>query len=143
MKAPYGEFIVQTDRARETVLIAGGTGVSPFVAFMEDALSKGTEGDVWLHYGARHPDLLAFRELADCCAKTLPGFQVQYYAEDRARDGTVPGRIDLRRVVGLLREPARAVFYLCGPQAMIDGFRAELVRDWRIAEQNVRIDQWE
>lgn len=44
MKAPYGEFIVKTDPEHETVLIAGGTGVTPFVAFMEDALVKGVAG---------------------------------------------------------------------------------------------------
>ena len=46
MKAPYGDFIVRTSQEHDVVLIAGGTGVTPFVAFMEDALVKGLQGNV-------------------------------------------------------------------------------------------------
>jgi len=127
MKAPYGEFIVRTDRDGETVLIAGGTGVTPFVAFMEDALVQGIEGEVSLHYGARQPDLLVFKALADCCAARFPSFHVYYYAETGASDGMVPGRISLDRVCSSLEEPARATFYLCGPVEMVDGFRRQLL----------------
>ena len=72
MKAPYGDFIVRTAPQHDVVLIAGGTGVTPFVAFMEDALSQGLSGRVWLHYGARTQDLLVFRELAERCAGNFP-----------------------------------------------------------------------
>ena len=97
MKAPYGEFIVHTDPERETVLIAGGTGVTPFVAFMEDGLAQGIEGEVWLHYAARSTALLVYKTLAERCAARFPSFHVRYYAEQSASEGELPGRIDLER----------------------------------------------
>lgn len=42
----------KTDPLWEVVLIAEGTGVAPFVVFMEDSLVKGLDGNIWLHYGA-------------------------------------------------------------------------------------------
>ena len=86
------------------VLIAGGTGVTPFVAFMEDSLVKGLDGNVWLHYGARSQDLLVFRDFADRCARQFPSFHLDCYAETGATGSTIAGRIDLRRAVGSCRQ---------------------------------------
>ena len=107
MKAPYGDFIVRTSREHDVVLIAGGTGVTPFVAFMEDALVKGLEGNVWLHYGARSQDLLVFRDFADRCARQFPSFRLDCYAEtrrhgfdDRRPDRSGAGRRSFRQWQG-------------------------------------------
>ncbi len=143
MKAPYGEFIVRTAPDQEMVLIGGGTGVTPFVAFMEDALVEGIEGRVWLHYGARHPDLLVFRELADRCAAKFPAFASRYYAETAAAGGMVPGRIDLDAICGALTCVSAATFYLCGPQAMIDAFAARLGSRFGVPAAHIKLDQWE
>lgn len=142
MKAPYGDFIVAASPERETVLVAGGTGVTPFAAFLEDALVTGLAGQVWLHYGARRADLLVFKHLADACTARFPSFNVQFYAESGAGDGIVPGRIDLERVATLLPNPLQATFYLCGPPAMIEAIQTKLVRDHAISAENIRKDAW-
>jgi ferredoxin-NADP reductase len=143
MKAPYGEFIVEALPARETVLIGGGTGVTPFVAFMEDSLVKGLLGRVWLHYGARQADLLVFADLAACCSAAHPEFSAKLYAETGAANGILAGRIDLDAACRALCSPASAVFYLCGPQPMVDAFSARLQTDFAVPKANVRVDQWE
>jgi ferredoxin-NADP reductase len=143
MKAPYGDFIVRTSSEQDVVLIAGGTGVTPFVAFMEDALAKGLDGNVWLHYGARAEDLLVFREFAERCARQFPSFRLACYAESGASGSTIAGRIDLKRAVGLACDGRRAAYYLCGPQEMISAFRLRLTAEFGVAEENVKIDAWE
>jgi len=162
MKAPYGDFIIRTSQEHDVVLIAGGTGVTPFVAFMEDALvrnnpplmcaggvggdatdTKGLGGGVWLHYGARCQDLLVFRDFADRCAERFPAFRVDRYAETGATGSTIAGRIDLERAVGHARDGKAATYYLCGPQDMIQAFRLRLTREFGVAESNVKIDAWE
>ena len=143
MKAPYGDFIVRTSREHDVVLIAGGTGITPFVAFMEDSLVKGLEGNVWLHYGARSQDLLVFRDFADRCARQFPAFHVECYAETGATGPTIAGRIDLGRAVACTRDGKAATYYLCGPQEMINAFRARLTGQYGVPESNVKIDAWE
>ena len=144
MKAPYGDFIVRTSPEHEVVLIAGGTGITPFVAFMEDALVKSMQGNVWLHYGARGQDLLVFRDFARSrCAERFPTFHVACYAENGATGSTISGRIDLAKAVALARNGGSTVYYLCGPQEMIRAFRDRLCREHGVADANVRIDAWE
>jgi ferredoxin-NADP reductase len=143
MKAPYGDFIIRTSCRHDVVLIAGGTGVTPFVAFMEDALVKGLEGNVWLHYGARSEDLLVFRDFAARCAGKFPGFHLACYAESGSGGDTIAGRIDLARAVGLACDGRQAVYYLCGPQEMILAFRQRLTAEFGVPAENVKIDAWE
>jgi ferredoxin-NADP reductase len=141
MKAPYGEFIVRTSAEHDVVLIAGGTGITPFVAFMEDALVKGLEGKVWLHYGARSQDMLVFRDFAERCARQFPAFRLQCYAETATTGATIAGRIDLERAVTCAGPTA--AYYLCGPQEMINAFRARLLQKHGVPQPNVKIDAWE
>jgi len=143
MKAPYGEFIVRTNSETETVLIAGGTGITPFVAFMEDALVRGIQGDVWLHYGAKAPQLLVFRNLADRCATELPRFRVRYYVETGQAAGCVQGTINLDKACASLRDTESSVFYLCGPPEMVDVITGRLSGDYNVPEENIKVDQWD
>jgi ferredoxin-NADP reductase len=143
MKAPYGDFIVRTSPESDVVLIAGGTGITPFVAFMEDGLIKGIQGNVWLHYGARREDLLVFRDLAKRCSRQFPAFRLVCYAESGATDSALAGHIDLDRAVSCSGDRKTATFYLCGPQAMINSFRARLKELHCVPDSNVKVDAWE
>jgi ferredoxin-NADP reductase len=142
MKAPYGEFLIGSLPGKEVVLIAGGTGVSPFVAFMEDALVNGLDGDVWLHYGARTPKLLSFRRLFDRCGETLETFRVRYYLESGSGHGADIGQIDLTAVCRELRDVTDTTFFVCGPPEMTRDFTSQLVGDFGVPKASVRVDAW-
>ena len=58
VKMPYGEFVVESTEATPAVLVAGGTGVAPFVSLATSASAIG--GSVRLLYGVRQPDLLIY-----------------------------------------------------------------------------------
>jgi ferredoxin-NADP reductase len=125
------------------VLIGGGTGVTPFVAFMEDAMTQTAADKVWLHYGARCPELLVFADLASRWATGRANFHLRLYAEEGAGDGITAGRISLDAVRASLESPETAHFYLCGPQPMIDVFSARLQSDFRVCPDRIHLDQWE
>ncbi|NLI78225.1 MAG: FAD-dependent oxidoreductase [Candidatus Riflebacteria bacterium] len=77
-KLPYGEFVIAPDR--DVVLIAGGTGISAFTAFL-GALTPAQARSVFLVYGARTPALHLFRaEILDRLA-AVPAFQACFFAE--------------------------------------------------------------
>ena len=142
LKGPYGEFIVKTEAQRDTVLIAGGTGISPFVAFMEDAVASGLEGRVYLHYGARTAQLLSFKGISDSCSRLYNHFRCSYYAEQEAGEGVVSGQIDIDAVCRDLEDVANTVFYLCGPPNMITAFSEKLKNTYKVDSSCVRIDDW-
>lgn len=148
-KGPYGDFIIDARHGYpRAVLIAGGTGITPFCAFMDAALAQGTLPlDAALHDGAQTPELLIYKGLAERCTAGVLGFRAFYYAErqaNRLADSAVQaGCIDLANIMANTGQTEATAFYLSGPKAMINTFRAKLVDDYHLSEQQVFIDAWE
>jgi len=149
LKGPYGEFVVRPrDAGERIVLVAGGTGITPFCAFMEDAAAAalGVANPVHLYYGARSPDLLIYRELAEECARKLPGFRVTYYLEEG--DGPPDarrGRIDIAQVAADQRASGvgSCAYYLSGPKVMITAFSRRLTQELGASPGQVLVDAWD
>jgi glycine betaine catabolism B len=146
-KGPYGEFTVGLGADCPTVvLLAGGTGITPFCAFMDAALESRVlpVRNAILHYGAQSAALLVYRELADRCEREIAGFRAHYYVETPAADAAVrTGRLDLDRIVEATPDPGSAAFYLSGPASMIQSFRHRLTTAHRVPDRQVLIDAWE
>lgn len=143
MKGPYGDFVIRTAPEHEVVLLGGGTGAAPFVAFLEDSLAQGVSDEVWLHYAARRADLLTFAELARQWAAARPNFHLRLYAEEGGEKDVVLGRISLAAVCAALAAPATAHYYVCGPQAMVDAFSQSLRAEFDVATERIHLDQWD
>ena len=146
VKLPYGEFVV--NGGGDAVLIAGGTGITAFQAFIE-GLASDHPGKVILIYGARRPGLLLGREKIIQKGKEDATFWTFLFAEDgyagpekQVPEGAVrPGRIRLDVLKDCIVSDA-AVYYLAGPPAMIKAVRNDLIH-LGIGEGNIRVDAWE
>ncbi|MCX5797444.1 MAG: FAD-dependent oxidoreductase [Elusimicrobia bacterium] len=145
-KLPYGEFVVAALPGTEAALLAGGTGVSAFTAFLRGyAACGGDDGSrVHLFYGARHPGLLLFRGLLQRLALARPTLRATFFAESGAApgQGVEPGRLSLAAAWSALQRPAAATYYLSGPPAMIRGLGAELAARG-IPPERIRVDAWD
>jgi hypothetical protein len=121
---PTNHFPLHTD-SRPAVLIAGGIGITPIKA-MAQALTR-RKLPFELHYTGRTPADMAFREqLAVECAS---GYYTYF--------SRLPGhrRLDVAEV--LRRAAGDAVFYVCGPLALIDAVQASAKR-FGIAPERVQ-----
>ena len=107
------EFISSTPRdhfrlvdASEYVLIAGGIGITPIKAMVDELRARGAR---WhLHYGGRSREHMAFvDELVD-----LGGDNVSTVPQD------VDGLLDIRAIIGNLSP--EAAIYCCGPAPLLD-----------------------
>ncbi len=151
VKLPYGEFVI--DEASDAVLLAGGTGISAFTAFIE-ALKPEHQRQVWLVYGARNPDLLLFRDMILAQHGTVKGLHVLFFTEsaDSAfaeRIATEPkapaclaGRISLDPVWLRVPEAVNKDFYLSGPPVMLTTL-SEQLRARGVAPERLHTDAWE
>jgi ferredoxin-NADP reductase len=147
IKLPYGDFVI--DDTNDSVLLAGGTGVSAFTAFLE-ALTPETARSVTLVYGARMPGLFLFQDMILAQLARVPKFNVLFCTETAdepfaQRMAALPraprcltGRISLDPVLGV----PTSVFYLSGPPAMLAALGAGL-RGHGIAAERIRTDAWE
>ncbi|NLY57765.1 MAG: oxidoreductase [Gammaproteobacteria bacterium] len=92
-----------------TLLLAGGIGVTPILC-MAERLAR-TQADFSMHYCARSPERMAFREQIQNAAYAD---RVQLHFDDGADEQ----KLDLARV--LQEQPEGTHLYVCGPGGFID-----------------------
>jgi len=105
---PRNGFALHEDQ-RPAVLIAGGIGITPLKAMAQQLIADGR--GFHLHYAARSNSLFAYRSKLTCALKDA----VTFYASEEDQ------RIDNEAV--LSAAPADAVFYVCGPEGLINDVR--------------------
>ena len=147
-KGPYGQFVLDASHGyRRAVLIAGGTGITPFGAFMDAALTDGQlpVEAATLYYGAQTEELLLYRQLCDECAKKVPGFHVRYFSESQPEptsENIHHGRLDIVNILTEQADISQTAFFLSGPKAMIDAFQ-DYLQAQELAREQILIDAWE
>ena len=154
IKTPYGDFVI--DETSDAVLIAGGTGISAFTAFLE-ALTPQCSQTVTLVYGARTPALFLFQEMILAQLAAVPKLNAVFFTEtpDEAfaqRMSVLPcaprcltGRIALDALLRHLSSvlcPLSSVFYLSGPPVMLNTLSADL-KSRGVPPEQIRTDAWE
>jgi ferredoxin-NADP reductase len=147
-KGPYGEFVLDASHGfRNAVFIAGGTGITPFGAFMDAALTDGQlpVETASLYYGAQAEDLLLYRSLCDECAEKVNGFYVRYFSESQPHSKSQNvhyGRLDIANILAEQPEISQTAFFLSGPKAMIDAFQSHLLSQG-LPQKQILVDAWE
>ncbi len=118
---------LQTGRVR-VIAIAAGSGITPVLAILQDALRTNSESSAALLYGNRtSADVMFLEELADLKDRYGPRFEVLHVLS-REDHGSplLTGRIDRAKLPLLLdaigADPGDA-YYLCGPIGMVDECR--------------------
>jgi len=139
-KMPYGEFCINV--TRPVVLLAGGTGITAFTAFLHDLVDS-PPWPVTLFYGARQRDLLIYRSLVDHCAQHVDRFQAFYLLEsdELKAANELPGQMAIASVWPHISDSASSSFYISGPPAMIRSLSTQL-RDMGVSGHSIHIDAW-
>lgn len=154
LKLPYGDFIIDSSvrDGQDVVLVAGGTGVSPYIPYLEGLCADGDSASqvkIALFYGARLRSYILFPELIGRCGKALAGFQARVFIENESPEGLSiaganieGGRLSVDTIYSSTRDLADPVFFLSGPPAMIRYFKEQLALKG-VAIENIKIDEWE
>jgi ferredoxin-NADP reductase len=133
LKLPYGSFCPNAALPGRMVLIAGGSGITPFMSFIEWAVTEKPNAAIELYYGARTAEMLIYRPVIEKCQSSgLGDLRAHYYVEQTsAGDSSDPalteGRLSAEQIWRAQAEPKSCRFYLSGPKVMIDLFRRQLV----------------
>jgi ferredoxin-NADP reductase len=140
VKLPYGEFTISGED--DVCLVAGGTGITAFTAFLSNLSSEERRG-IELFYGARQPRLLIYRPLVEESCRRCPGVRAHFLSEE-SPDGVdcLAGRLDLSTIGSLIRNPDSVTYYLSGPPAMLAALQQQLA-EAGVAPERVRVDAWE
>jgi predicted ferric reductase len=120
-EGPFGAFTADARRRPRVALIAGGVGITPIRALLEDM--PGGPGDIAVVYRALHAEGVILRDELDDLARRR-GAELHYVLGDH-EGGELLSPAHLRRLVP---DIATRDVYVCGPPAMIEATRASLGR---------------
>lgn len=133
---PAGRFILQPGdgRARSLVAIVAGSGITPVMAMLRQALETEPETRFTLIYGNRSLDSIIFREALEDLKDRFLDRLMLVHVLSREPDADVPelnGRIDAAKIERLLPSLVTIAdvdhFFLCGPDTLIKTARAKLM----------------
>ena len=136
---PLGSFYHEPlCHGRDLVFLAGGSGITPFMAMVRDQQRRGWPCTVTLLYGSRVEDDVIFdaelRELAQ-------GADAFTYAPVISEPGGGfegrAGLLDATCIRDVVGDVAGKTFYLCGPPAMFDFVLPEL-QSLGVAQQHIK-----
>lgn len=122
LDGPHGVFTARRASAARVVLIAGGIGITPVRAMLEDLLADGR--DIVLLYASRDREGTVFlAELAQ--VQAAAGGRLRVIPVMSADPGWTgeKGRLDGARLARLVPELAVSDVYLCGPPPMMRALR--------------------
>ncbi|MGH7862367.1 MAG: ferredoxin--NADP reductase [Candidatus Dormibacteraceae bacterium] len=137
-----GDFTLPRDPTRKLAFIAGGIGITPFRSMIKYLLDTKQPRPVVLLYSNRAADEVVYRDVFDQAREELE-IRTVYTLTNRGKRpsgwrGRI-GRIDAKMVADEVPDYRERIFYLSGPQAMVNAFEATLVRMGVSADQ-IKID---
>ena len=123
-EGPFGTFTSASRRRPRVALIAGGVGITPIRALLEEM--PGAPGDITVVYRAIRPDDVILRDELDELARRR-GAEVHYVIGDHRGSGA-DELLLAEHLQRLVPDIAERDVYVCGPPAMIEATRATLSR---------------
>lgn len=146
IKLPYGVFNFNDSLKYPTVLIAGGTGISPFISFIQYAIDIELNTAIHLNYGVRNINLLIIEDLLKKAKQKLMKFTSRIHVEDLKNGESElilqSGQLPVKEIVQESLKLDNPIFYLSGPPAMIVAFDNEL-NNCGVPQGNIKYDHWE
>ncbi|WP_305782570.1 ferredoxin reductase family protein [Symbioplanes lichenis] len=134
-EGPFGTFTAQRRTRRRALLIAGGSGIAPIRALLEDM-----PPDTIVIYRASRPDELVFREELEDLAERRDAW-VRYIVGSRNDPG--PRRLFTPNgLLGLVPDVNRRDVYLCGPPGLVTAAVATL-KGLDVPDSQLHLDPFE
>jgi len=133
LKLPYGDLFSQEHNKTNTVFIAGGTGITPYLSLFTDQSFVVYEHPV-LYAGFRSEDMNLYKTELEMAKRINPELDIHLVYQDK------DGILDIEKILN--ENTSSSSFFISGPPVMIKSFKQVLISKG-VSEQNVLTDDWE
>ena len=131
LKLPYGDLFTQPHSKENTVFIAGGTGITPYLSlFTSSFFNEYVNPRIYLGYKSRSYNI--YQNEMNSMDNTSMRINIFYQDQD--------GIIDIDQIRRENRSDSN--FFISGPPVMIKTFKQALI-DSGVSASNVLTDDWE
>lgn len=143
-EAPMGRFTLPDAEGVELVMVAGGSGVTPFRSFLVHLAARAHDWRVWLLQSAQQANELVFHDtfagMADEHDWLTYTPTVTRAPDDDPWQG-LRGRFDRERLLATGATLGDAWYYACGPGAFVKAMLA-LGLDLGVDKKRQKKEQW-
>lgn len=116
---PTGIFVLPAEKKRRMVLIAGGVGITPMLAMMDQWSSGRTSvHELHLYWQTRSENEWIYRDVLEAHARRNPNIKLRLLAS-RAQQLS-PEKISVELLKRDLHDLANTMFLLCAGQSLLD-----------------------
>lgn len=141
LNGPYGEFTF-TGEYPTVVMIAGGIGITPYMSMIKFCTDRSVPAAITLLYGNRSEESIVFKEELDALMQRNSSLRV-VHCLSRPEEGWKGrrGHLDLVTIQEEVPKYRDAVFYLCGPPALVEDLERVLLAQ-EIPEDRVHVESF-
>ncbi len=143
---PQGFFTRPMSKTGPSLFVGTGTGLTPLLSMMRDALAHGESRPLWLLLGGRQEQDLLYRTDLDDLAGSHPNVRVYYtlsrpHAGWAGRKGYVQTHV--RELWSALAEHGAPHAYVCGLHDMIGAVRDLLRKEMSVPREQVHSERYD
>jgi ferredoxin-NADP reductase len=142
---PAGRFLPVYEPDAHLVCIAGGSGVTPFRAFVREATQRGLTTRLTILYSVRTPQDVIFAKEFNELAERNPHFRFQVTCTRAEGDDPWPGRrgrIDTAWVREHADTDEQTWFYACGPNELVESAERIVRTDLNVPKERMKTEKW-
>ena len=142
IKGPIGTFILKED-AKEILMLCGGIGITPFRDMIKYSADKKLPVKITLIYSNNTPDDIVYKNEWPVFETENPNFKVVHtitgYSGNDWKGKT--GKIDEKMIMEFCNGFNSALFYVCGPPAMVNSM-FELLVKMGVPGPNIKVERF-
>ena len=134
---PYGRFIPDEFEQKKLLLLAAGSGITPFLSTLRGWRDRGISVDALMIFSVRNPgQIIEYRELKSLCY-SINGLSVIFMPENVEQQSWngIYGRLDALWLSSLCRDIAKREVFTCGPSLYMQTIK-EYLQDTGIGLAN-------
>ncbi len=137
-----GDFVLPRDKKEKLVFMAGGIGITPYRSMLKYLIDTNDRRDIILFYSNRSGKDIVYQDVLSQAQQKI-GVRIVLTITDKTQ---IPlnwqgetGRIDREMIIRYVPDFAQRLFYLSGPNAMVNGYDAVL-KELNIDDKRVKKD---
>lgn len=141
INGPFGHFNYRKELSNDLVLIFGGTGIAPFRSMINTIFDNNWNTKVILIGCYKKPEDIIYKKELDKWSKKIKVITTITRPEtSKIKWKEAVGRINKELIENNVKNK-NALFYLCGPNEMVDSLR-ETLSSLGIEKERIKFERW-
>lgn len=140
---PLGNFCIDEEKMKDVVMLAGGSGVTPFVSMLSYYARKKSNLNLTLLYSCKtEKDFVLYSRLKSVCGQNTCVFFTLTRPQDASGWQGKTGRIDANKIKEACEGKLEGkYFFLCGPKEMIISMQ-QVLQSLHIDSEHIVVEKW-